>query len=368
MLLLNIFINNIQKSKKKLAGTIGFEEKNNALNMWIQSEQKCVIFSKKFKQQCKSLQLFLVKDNLYHIRNRFDDEKTLFDSIYPVFLPRPLLTNLIILEAHRKVAYAGIDATLTEISSRYWISRVRQIIKHLLRNCVDCKREHKKPLIGPPPPKLPSFRLSQTYPFENTGLYYAGPLFVKPIFDNPYNKTYKVYILLFTYATTRNIHLELSPSMDTNSLIRAIIRFCSRRGEVRLYISDNFQTFKSSDLELYLTLHNIKWKFILAASPWWGGFYERMVKVVKTSLHKVFGKSKLSYEEPETVLIQIESIVNSRLLTFITTEEVCEPLTPSHLIYAKRLMLEINNEYIDVTTFDISSEQCSNRVKCIKNC
>ena len=103
MLLLNIFINNIQKSKKKLAGTIGFEEKNNALNMWIQSEQKCVIFSKKFKQQCKSLQLFLVKDNLYHIRNRFDDEKTLFDSIYPVFLPRPLLTNLIILEAQRPI-------------------------------------------------------------------------------------------------------------------------------------------------------------------------------------------------------------------------------------------------------------------------
>ena len=151
----NRFINNIQKSKKKLAGTIGFEGKNNALNMWIQSEQKCIIFSKKFKQQCKSLQLFLVKDNLYHIRNRFDNEKTLFDSIHPVFLPQSLLTNLIILEAHRKVAYAGIDATLTEIGSRYWISRVRQIIKHLLRNCVDCKREHKKPLIRPPPPKLP---------------------------------------------------------------------------------------------------------------------------------------------------------------------------------------------------------------------
>ena len=51
------FINNIEKSKKKLAGTISFEEKDNALNMWIQSEQKYIIFSEKFKQQCKSLQL-----------------------------------------------------------------------------------------------------------------------------------------------------------------------------------------------------------------------------------------------------------------------------------------------------------------------
>ena len=184
--------------------------------MWIQCEQKCVIFSEKFKQQYKSLQLFLDKDNLYHVRNLFDNEKMLFGSIYPVFLPQSSLTNLIILEAHRKVAHAGINATLTEIRSRYWICRGRQIVKRLLRNCVVCKREYKKPLIGPPPPKLPSFRLSQTYPFENTGLDYAGPLFVKPIFDNPYNKTYKIYIILFTYATTRNIHLELTPSMDTN--------------------------------------------------------------------------------------------------------------------------------------------------------
>ena len=175
---------------------------------------------------------------------------------------------------------------MTEIRSRYWICLGRQIVKRLLRNCVVCERKPMKPLIGPPPPKLPSFRLSQTYNFENRGLDYAWTLFVKPIFDNPYNITYKVYTLLLTCATTRNVHLELTPAMNTNSLIRAIVRFRSRRGDVRLFISDNFQTFKSSNLKLYLTLHNIKWKSIPAVSPWWGGFYERMVKVVKTSLHK----------------------------------------------------------------------------------
>ena len=154
----------------------------------------------------------------------------LFDSIYPVFLPQSLLSNSIILEAHRNVPHAGINATLIEIRSRYWICRGRQIEKHLLRNCVVCKWEHKKSLIGPAPPKLPSFRLSQNYPFENTGLNYAGPLFLKPIFDNPYHKTYKVYILLFTYATKRNIHLEL-----TRQWIRAIIRFSSRWEDVRLF-------------------------------------------------------------------------------------------------------------------------------------
>ena len=47
-------------------------------------------------------------------------------------------------------------------------------------------------------------------------------------------------------------------------------------------------------------------------------------------------------------------------------EEVCEPLTPSHLIYGKRLTSAINNEYIPDTTFDTSSEQCSNHVKYIR--
>ena len=124
--------------------------------MWIQSEQKCVIFSEKFKQQCKSLQLFLDKDNLSNVRNQFDNEKMLFDSINPVFLPQSLLTYLIVFKAHRKVAHARINATLTEIRSRYWTCRGRQIAKRLFKNCVACKREHKKPLIGPPPPKLPS--------------------------------------------------------------------------------------------------------------------------------------------------------------------------------------------------------------------
>ena len=96
------------------------------------------------------------------------------------------------------------------------------------------------------------------------------------------------------------------------------------------------------------------------------GFYERVVKVARASLHKVLGKSKLSYEELETVLIQMESIVNSPPLTFMTTEEVCEPLTLSHLIYCKRLISAINNEYVDDRTIDVSSEQCSNRVKYIQ--
>ena len=117
----NRFFNNIQKSKKKLAGAISFEEKHNVLNIWIQCEQKCVIFSEKFKQPCKSLQLFLDKVNLHHVRSRSDNEKMLSDSIYPVFLPQPLLTNLIILQAHSKVDLSKVIPMGSPLWSPYII-------------------------------------------------------------------------------------------------------------------------------------------------------------------------------------------------------------------------------------------------------
>ena len=65
------------------------------------------------------------------------------------------------------------------------------------------------------------------------------------------------------------------------------------------------------------------------------------LKLLKPLSAKLLENQKLSYEELETVLIQIENIVNSRPLTFITTEEVCEPLTPSHLIYRKDLYRQL---------------------------
>ena len=48
------------------------------------------------------------------------------------------------------------------------------------------------------------------------------------------------------------------------------------------------------------------------------------------------GSAKLTYEELETVLIEIEGVINCRPLTYLY-EEVDEPLTPSHLVLGRRL-------------------------------
>ena len=47
-----------------------------------------------------------------------------------------------------------------------------------------------------------------------------------------------------------------------------------------------------------------------------------------------------------SLLTEIESTINSRPLTFVSSEELEEPLTPSHLICGKRLcsLPDVNNE------------------------
>ena len=79
---------------------------------------------------------------------------------------------------------------------------------------------------------------------------------------------------------------------------------------------------------------DIEWSFIPPASPWFGGFYERLVRAVKTPMKKVLGRSLLHCKELETVVTEVEKLVNSRPLTHVGgDEEPSEcPLTPAMLI------------------------------------
>ena len=184
-----------------------------------------------------------------------------------------------------------------------------------------CKRHQGKCLLPPRSPSLPEYRVSTEYCSETTGVDFAGPVFVKEIFksDGTLNKS---YICLFTCAASRSIHLELCPDLETETFIRAFKRFSSRRGTPLRLISDNAKTFASMLLKSFLLRREVESKPILPASPWWGGFYERLVKSVKLPLKKVLGKTKLTYEEMETMLIEVGGVVNCRPLTYLHEDDL----------------------------------------------
>ena len=89
-------------------------------------------------------------------------------------------------------------------------------------------------------------------PFSNTGVDYFGPLLV-PI----RRSTEKRWDFLFTCLTTRAVHIEVVPSLDTNSCVMVGERFIARHGTPTTIMSDNGTNFVGAQKELLTPNHFI---------------------------------------------------------------------------------------------------------------
>ena len=67
----------------------------------------------------------------------------------------------------------------------------------------------------------------------------------------------------------------------------------------------NVEVLESDQTQSVLSEKKIQWKFIVEKAPWWGGFYERLIKSVKTPLKKLFAKATLDAEQLTTILAEI---------------------------------------------------------------
>ena len=89
-----------------------------------------------------------------------------------------------------------------------------------------------------------------------------------------------------------------------------------------MFISDNAKTFKAAsrvitdvsshkEVQRHLERHCVEWRYNLEKAPWWGGLFERMVRVTKCCLRKMIGKAKLDFNELLTVVTEVETIINA---------------------------------------------------------
>ena len=105
--------------------------------------------------------------------------------------------------------------------------------------------------------------------------------------------------------------------------------------------------------------HRILWQLISPKAPWWGRYWERMAKMVKQTPKKTLGRSTLNYDEMNTLLVEIERVINSRPIKFVydDKEAVSYALTPSHLINGRSVSTIPNCQHYDV----ISTNQALTR-------
>ena len=83
-------------------------------------------------------------------------------------------------------------------------------------------------------------------------------------------------------------------------------KFVARRSLPRLMISDNGTYFKSTakflleialepSVQDFLGDHSMEWRFVSPRAPWQGGFYERLIGIVKGTLRKMLFKCRISF-------------------------------------------------------------------------
>ena len=255
-----------------------------------------------------------------------------------------MFSHLIILNVHVTLHHAGTSATLTALRQTYWIPAARHYIKSILRHCVICNRVLGKPYSSPDPPPLPYLWTQDVHPFTFTGVDFTGALYVRHG-----EQEVKVYLCLFTCATTRAVHLEIVQDLTAETFLLAFRKFAGRRSLPKIMISDNGSTYMSAAEELRklmeltevkeeLGRRGLSWQFIPKRAPWYGGFWERFVGLTKTAIKKVLGRRHVSLPTLETIVVEIEAILNDRPLTYVSSELMDpDPLTPSHLLHGRRI-------------------------------
>ena len=335
------FINNARKKRNnRVHSSLSTEEIRAAESRWMQHVQAKIKQHESFQQLTQQLNL-KEENGILRCHGRLEHAEI---ETKPVLLPRNhAFTELAIKDAHRRVLHFGVSITLAELRQRYWVPKGRQAVKKIIRECQHCANLSAKPLAAAATASLPECRVKPGHAFETVGVDFAGPFYC-----SNGKKTTKAYITLFTCATSRAVHIEPVQDMSATTFKQSLKSLITRRGMPSKMISDNAQTFKSTAKWLkklkknaavndFLQAKGIDWQFNVARAPWWGGFFERLIGLVKSCLIKILGRAKISFKEFKESLLDVEAVLNNRPLTYLDEELGPEALTPNHLIHGRRI-------------------------------
>ena len=270
---------------------------------------------------------------------------------HPVILPKKgHVTTLIIRDAHERTAHGGRGITLCELRNRFWIINANSATRFYISRCVACRRLRSKPS-EQKMADLPLDRITPEGPFLHCGVDYFGPFLILER-----RKELKRYGVILTCLASRAVHIETANSLDTDACINALRRFIARRGSVRVLRSDNGTNLVGSERELKQALKElchekisetlkreydadwITWRRNPPTASHMGGVWERQIRTIRAILAGLLRDQghALDDESFRTFMTEVESIINSRPLTYISDDpDDPEPLTPNHILTMK---------------------------------
>ena len=355
------FAHNCLRSRRasRIVGPLTTEETDRQRLFWErQAQQSCDI-----ERDRVALNLQPNQEELLECRGRVQGE-------YPIYLPyNSMLSLRLTEEAHRQTLHGGVGLTMAKVRSRYWIPRLRQLVRKVRGACHGCKRFQALAYAAPPPGNLPTTRTHGTNPYQVIGVDYAGPIRYRV----SKQREGKAYVLLYACSLTRGIYLDLLPNLETAECLRSLKKFIAHRGRPERIYSDNGRTFvgaaewmktvmKDERLQTYLSTNQIKWQFNLSRAPWWGGQFERLIGLVKTALNKTIGNGMLRWEQLQEVLLDVEINLNSRPLSYVEDDVQLPLLTPNSMLFLN------SNVLPELQPYHIETADLRKRAKHLLKC
>ncbi|XP_049864838.1 uncharacterized protein LOC126366021 isoform X2 [Pectinophora gossypiella] len=361
------FKNNLKNSSSKdLKSQLSPEEINNSFRFLVKHVQECAFAteirllskdssSRPLPKPMRKLSPFLDEHGLLRVGGRLSKGRLTYDVKHQLLLPRDhRLTKLIVDDYHQRFMHPGLQTLQNLLAQEFWILSSKRAIHSVVSRCIKCFRAHPK--VAPPPlmGNLPAFRINQIKPFSSAAVDYAGPFDVC-LGRGRGVRTFKAYICVFVCTATKALHFELVSELTSEAYLAALRRFIARRGRCSKLISDQGRNFIGaynilSDLMKGASgAERIEFVFNPPGSPHFSGLAEAGVKSVKTHLSRVVGSQRLTYEEFYTVLTQIESMLNSRPLSPVSSDpNDFSVLTPGHFLTMEPLTILPENNFRDV--------------------
>ena len=244
-------------------------------------------------------------------------------------IPASPFGKLIVSYYHNKFHKAP-DTIVAHVRADAWVINCRKLASTIDRRCRVCiiGRSHRAAQLMGDLPSIRSDPISPAWSAVNMDLF--GPIWIRDecIKRGPkVNK--KVWGVIYCCTKTRGVYLDIATDYSTESILHTVRRLLASKGQVQMIISDCGLQLQGANNEMIEWRKNwdipslkrfgaergLDWQFVMPKSQHQNGAAEiliKMVKGVKESYLRALGDIKLTYNETNTMFLEIAQLCNER--------------------------------------------------------